>query len=255
MTECKMENIYQTGIDAARLAVFLEQARPLWPQPIKAKPIEIDAEKFEQFLDKLRTPLQAVREAGLRINPWVVAGLERREVANTAVLAHLWTYEQGGTLARNFLAAFLEGCKAKSVGCMAVYPKGFDSWEAALAAGYTIYKEHPPLGEITERLDILIEGTNFLIAVEVKIDAVETQNAEGVPQTKRYKDVLAMRGEKTGREHCAVILLSCFKTTTDADFSATWGDVVKAAQAVATPPQPSHNQQLILQFAQHISTF
>lgn len=146
-----------------------------WPQNMvwakeKDKKINIDATHLAEFFSQLSEPLKAVQNRSLSFDPWEVAGLGRKEVRNTAILA--WLLDPEGThgFGRLPLKAFLRGIRRKRNDI----PEDYHHY-------CRVQVETNPTGDSTNRVDIEIDADNFFLLVEVKIDACEQQE-----QVARY---------------------------------------------------------------------
>jgi hypothetical protein len=227
-----------------RLARFFSDARPLLRagrQP-HVERRELPPEQLAECFRLLAPALAEVRSAGLIMNPWTVAGLKRAEVRNAAVLASLWSPLQGGALAIAFLDAFLRRIETPDHPLPAT---------ARLAKGYAVRTEHCPIGEASERVDLTIEGEDFLIGIEVKIDA-----GEGEKQLERYVSSIEHWGDMR-RKPAHVVFLAPFSSRTPGVLSASWSDVIAAARAVLPRQQPDFgfNHHLVDSFARHAAQF
>lgn len=210
-------------------------APPAEPSP--AEHLPFDAGRFATMMATLAPPLAHLRAQGGLVNPWRLAGLKRNEVRNAAALAGLWSPAQAGTLASDFLRAFLTR--------LATAEGSHLPGEAELRAGYTVNVEQCPLGLASERVDLMIEGRSFLIGVEVKIDA-----PEGRRQLERYVEAIHRRAADRQLEP-AIILLAPFSRKLAGVTCARWRDVAAAARATATGrAQPA--SALLRRFADHI---
>lgn len=228
----------------SRLSRFLEgyrQAVPAAPPP--AQPRGLDPARLHTLVQRLGPALADHRSSGQGINPWTLAGLKRDEVRNAAVLAGLWSPHIAGDLARDFLATFLERISARADGNL---PSRQD-----LAGQYSVTTEHCPVGNASERVDLLIEGRDWLFIVEVKIDA-----PEGLNQLQRYDKALRERGTWRAHTNIGMIFLAPYAPSSTINVvTATWADVAAAAKVVALRNQaaPVHRRMLIT-YAKHAST-
>ncbi len=212
------------------------------------KPVRIayscDISKLESILEAMRGLLNIKRER-LNHNPWTMSGLGRYEVRNCAVLAQLWDSRVSGPPAKQFLSAYLNRLDSKNV----ILPTSEE-----LSAGYTVRAEHCPTGAQTERVDLTIEGTHFLIGIEVKIDATE-----GPEQLERYKRVIAKRAESMNihKNRQCIVFLAPYRTTVPDVLQSSWKDVGYAAHLVAEKSDKPYNlvAWLIGCFAEHSNTF
>ncbi|HDR1107054.1 PD-(D/E)XK nuclease family protein [Pasteurella multocida] len=154
-------------LDACQRISFIEPAS-------KKKEIVIpNAVKLQQFFDTYQDVssfFQQEKERGMLANVWVAANLGRNEVRNSKTLR--WFLDASETHGQGdfFLNGLLKSLP-RSIGTERI-------------RNYCATEECCPLGEQSERVDIEIDGENFLLFIEVKIDAVE-----GVNQLQRYQDV------------------------------------------------------------------
>jgi len=160
-------------------------------------------------------------------------------VRNAATLAGLWSPDFGGAASRRFLAAYLARAIAEV------------DWEAELASGYRVVTELTPLGDRTDRVDLVVATCRFLVGIEVKIDAVV-----GERQLERYLAAI----ERRAAYQCLtphVLFLAPFASRTPKARSSSWGDVARAADDAAKCKSSDRSlvQQLIASFGAHVRTF
>ncbi|EKO0937575.1 PD-(D/E)XK nuclease family protein [Escherichia coli] len=149
------------------LAEWLPEFFQQWPKNIEwaaeeIKKNNINVAGLTEFLSQLTEPLKVVQHRSLSFDPWEVAGLGRKEVRNTAVLA--WLLDPDGThgFGRLPLQAFLR----------AIRHNRNDIPEDYLHS-CRVQVETNPTGDNTNRVDIEINADNFFLLIEVKIDAYE----------------------------------------------------------------------------------
>lgn len=138
-----------------------------WPKNIewtreKNRTININTAELTEFLSQLSEPLKVVQHRSLSFDPWEVAGLGRKEVRNTAVLA--WLLDPEGThgFGRLPLQAFLRAIRHNRNDI----PEDYLHY-------CRVQVETNPTGDNTNRVDIEIDADNFFLLIEVKIDASE----------------------------------------------------------------------------------
>lgn len=227
-----------------KLKPLLEAKRFINTQIGQSIQYSCDIDNIQSTLRSMRELLKAKRER-LNHNPWTMSGLGRYEVRNCAVLAQLWDSRVSGPLALNFLNAYFRELDCQSFTLPTL---------AELSAGYIVRAEHCPTGVQTERVDLTIEGADFLIGIEVKIDA-----GEGPEQLKRYKQVIASRAKRmnipTNRQ--CVIFLAPYCTNDRDILQSSWRNVGNAARLVAeNSNEPSNFMAwLIGCFAEHSDAF
>lgn len=210
--------------------------RGMTPQPAKQS---FDLGKIERAFQDLRQGLSRAKETGGIINPWSIAGLKRDEVRNAGALAGLWLPEFGGGVSRRFLAATLQGALPDT------------DWSQELEAGYRVETECSPMGDISDRVDLVIETGSYVIGIEVKIDA-----PLGPLQLERYSDSLSRRAALMGRQF-RVVLLAPFKSPHPCVASIKWQDVALAARSVSRSGKRARSlaEEFIARFGDHISAF
>lgn len=241
MQNCLVTALLDPGsVDVGRLERAFQELRVLTrgmtPQPAKQS---FDLGKIERAFQDLQQGLSHAKETGGIINPWSIAGLKRDEVRNAGALAGLWLPEFGGSVSKRFLAATLE----------AALP-GTD-WNEELDLGYRLETECSPMGDIADRVDLVIETSRYIIGIEVKIDA-----PLGPQQIERYLVSLSRRAAMLGRQ-CRVLLLAPSNRTHPSVPSITWLDVALAARSASRQNRAPCNfvEQLIAHFGDHVSAF
>ena len=235
---------WRTGIQedslTERVRRFVARAGPMLHRraehPVaSSKPV--DVADLRQTLATLHVSLCRVRSLGVPINPWIAAGLKRSEMRNAAALSALWSPASGGDVAKDFLGEWLERLRPQDHSL----PD-----RATLARGYVIRTEHCPTGAASERVDLTIEGADFLIGIEVKIGAGLQHK-----QLERYKASIAKRAAQ--RCICwSVIFLSPYHPLITGVSWSRWRDI--AAAGLASLPlgsARSFNHRLVEQFAAH----
>ncbi|MGS0647353.1 PDDEXK-like family protein [Komagataeibacter melomenusus] len=179
-------------------------------------------------------------ERGDAINIWDVAGLKYNEGRNSAVLGWLLdpqgTHGWGARLLRDVLR--LAGDR---------YPH-WPRLDKDLNT-VSVVTECWPAGSTTERVDIAVDGDDFVLFIEIKIQA-----REGRQQLARYVKVAEAKRQITGRQHGLVLYLSTIAPVDPPEEVAlmTWRDV---ADILAQFPKGGFNGAITQQFAQHIRKF
>lgn len=125
----------------------------------------VDAGQLEAFFSCLSAPLQAVQHRVLSFDPWEIAGLKRKEVRNSAVLAWLLNPQGSHGFGAVPLYALLASIRTAE-------NKAFP---AAFTRFCRVRVESNPNGDSKNRVDIEIDADNFFVLIEVKIDAFEQQ--------------------------------------------------------------------------------
>lgn len=167
-----------------------------WPQNvIQAKGVEkhtpnIDPARLTAFFSRLSAPLQSVQHRSLVFDPWEIAGLQRKEVRNTAVLA--WLLDPDGSHGFNRLPLHVLLQSIRNLSRTDI-PDDFHRY-------CQVQVETNPSGDNASRVDIEIDADNFFLLIEVKIDAYEQDN-----QIARYCQDAKQRA---GQRPWAVVFLT-----------------------------------------------
>jgi PD-(D/E)XK nuclease superfamily len=177
----------------------------------------LDVTQFRVFLDQLREPIASALKAGEFLNVWTVAGVDRDEVRNCAVLSWLFncheSHGQGSASLRSFLTRLrlpsdLDNCRLEK---------------------YSTSVETYPLGNADTRVDIEINTDDFLRFIEAKVGATFD-----VCQIRRLKR-LATEKAKTFDRTPIIVFLCLSKNIWQASkhdvVLATWNDVAEAVRA------------------------
>jgi hypothetical protein len=232
----------QAAAFTTRLITFLKAYRRFRPTtPLRSMPNAIGPERLGMVLSALSGPLADARAAGVLLNPWVMAGLRRNEVRNAAVLASFLSPSICGHLAVDFLDAILEPLRSNPA----------IPGRADLDAGYNVRTEHYVSGNDRDRVDLTIEGSSFVLGIEVKIDA-----PEGRLQLERYVETVGRWGQRRCKS-AAVIFLAPFPPSKPDVSNIDWRSIVAASRrATATAKTDlTETQRLLRLFARHLATF
>lgn len=204
----------------------------------------VDGVRLQLWLKAVKPYLKRVRERR-KHNPWSMATVGYDEVRNCSLLSQLWNERSVGPIAWRFLAAYFD-----RIDC----GNGRLPSLADLAQGYTVRTEHCPAGEQSDRVDITVEGKDFLVGIEVKIHA-----SEGPDQLQRYCKVIASRAHGMGiplNRQC-VVFLAPYPTEVPGVLQSSWRDVAAAANEVTH----SHLQAdstpawMVRCFGEHVKEF
>jgi len=190
-----------------------------------------------RFFSLVQLPLEAVIDGGGLLNLWEIAGLRYHEVRTACALAGLWRSDFGGKVSRGFLVSYLE-LVAKDV-----------NWPEELCDGYSVYTEVNPLGDQTDRVDLVIDTPRYLIGIEIKIRA-----GLGKEQLERYEKTLKARAEHT-QKIPILILLAPFSAPKHVAISSSWADVRNAAinASKVDREQRTLAHNLIAQFGNYVA--
>lgn len=232
------------------------------------KQIHADDDALAQFFSAFEPALAPIREQrklGMALNVWKAAGLKRDEVRNTEVLRWLLDWRSDHGQGNQILAKFLQIFEGDLV--------------MQAPTKYQCYAETNPLGDQSNRVDIEIYASDFLLLIEVKIDAIEAKD-----QLKRYYQDALIKSKNLQKNWAVVYLTKngalqtseeTIKTALLADANCEnihealrqdkqkrlipmqWKQVAKMLTAYANQAEHIHNRGawLAKQFADHIKTF
>lgn len=210
---------------ANHCAVFFDELRPYINieeqlNENKEKFILQSKNELLLFFENIKKILVFLQERGGFLNPWNVAGLKKDEVRTASALAGLWKGEFAGSLSRAFLASYLsEVIPAKELPC------DFD-WEQELSDGYTVMTEVNPLGEIADRIDLVVETASYFIGIEVKIN---TGLMDG--QLERYSKSLRTRARRASKK-AHLLFLAPYESGVEGVHDSSWGTIENAVREV-----------------------
>ncbi len=152
--------------------------------------LNIDPDRLADFFSRLSGPLELVQHRSLVFDPWDIAGLKRKEVRHTAVLAWLLDPYESHGFKRLPMHVLLQSIR--KIGRTDI-PENFHRH-------CQVQVETTPRGDNANRIDIEIDADNFYLLIEVKIDACEQEN-----QISRY--CLDAR-QRAGQRPWAVVFLT-----------------------------------------------
>jgi PD-(D/E)XK nuclease superfamily protein len=195
------------------------------------------SESLKQLLDSIGPVARDRRCRGEGIDIWALAGLRRNEVRTAAVLA--WVLDPRGSHGQGeaISLALWERMKATDL-------FGFE-----IRGVRRVVTELCPLGDASDRVDVALEGADFVLFLEVKIDA-----AEGPDQLQRYREAARRKADALGKPRAAVAYLSQWAPTVPPDvLHLRWRDVGLAIEDVVRGmPDPECLAGAVLrQFARH----
>lgn len=220
----------------SRLDRFFRRLKPLLADKRLRSP-PLDTDKLARFLQAVSLLLEAKAQEGHAADIWHVVGLDRNEVRTARVLA--WLLDPSGS--HGFGGSVLDALWSH------ISP---EIRPFALTTVQHVQREAVPLGNGENRVDIEILGADFLLIIEVKIDAAEQPN-----QLQRYAEIARSKAQfRQLRNHCVLYLTCRRRPQADSHaISITWADVAKAIQRASHGrPQTAPGTQLALAFAAHI---
>lgn len=216
-----------------------------------AKTTCINYEKLASWFNDLRSPLIESRKGAFHCKPWELAGLNRDEVRNSAVLAWLLNPKGSHGLGDIALKPVLQK----------LHEKLSDKFPVVVDGYCSVRTEYNPDGDISNRVDIEIDSKNFYLIIEVKINAWE-----GKDQIKRYCDIAT---KQAGQRPWTIVFLtpSGRPAETAEDYSKTnifplsWHELAKSIQNhskdilndQSNGGQAIMARHLVKHFLQHIS--
>lgn len=195
---------------------------------------------FNQYQsDEVQAPILAAQQQGLAVNVWQTAGLKNDEVRHSKVLK--WFLDcrgdhgQGNAILLHLL---------KELPLLEKYqPKRYFTTE-----------ECCPLGNQESRVDIEIDADEFLLFIEIKINATE-----GKDQLQRYIDIAQAKAKN--RDWLIVYLTRDGKLPEKYEdqknlFGLSWEQLSKIlSKYIKNTDVNNRSAWLVKQFADHIQTF
>lgn len=222
---------------ADRLGAFLKQTHSLLPTRRTSRPVaRIEAVRAVAAASKARARLR--RDTGADINVWAAAGLGHDEVRVSSLLS--WFLSPTGTHSGG--AAFAQTFWNAAGGS----ELGFDLGTLRRTA-----VEVCPLANNANRVDVVLEGEDFLVFVEVKIHAGLQPD-----QLSRYMIAAQSMANLTKKAHYAVIYLAP-RDTIRPEGPCRWLSWAKLSRGIhgTYRAETSPVAGLALQFADHIDAF
>jgi hypothetical protein len=239
---------------AQRLQGFFKDFRLLQPTLSILKPEPVidwtthlaDLGAFFQALPPALQLEAEKRRLGSAINIWQASHLGQDEVRNCRVLAWLLDHHGSHGQGSDILAAMLDQIKPVA--------KQFPTSVSARDRYWTRL-ESCPMGDKESRVDIEINGAEFLLFIEVKIGAQETSD-----QLDRYLNIIQ---DKAERRKFGVIYLTKlgqlpprFKDKTDMPICpASWTDVISVIQMQISKLPDCFSRVVLGQYIQHLRSF
>lgn len=202
----------------------------------------IDDKKLSCFFaeyDIAQQPIRAAKAQGLALNVWTAAGLKRDEVRNSKVLKWFLDWRGDHGQGNQILVEFLK-----------LLPQQLHYQPDR----YFATAECCPLGKQDNRVDIEIDADEFLLFIEIKIDATE-----GEDQLQRYIDIA--KAKAGHRKWCIVYLTKDGKLPEKYQHQEnlkgiSWSDISKILYQYAKNADVNNRGAwLAKQFAEHIGNF
>lgn len=219
-----------------RLAHFLRLQKPLLAPPSLPQ-AALGHERLGNLIAELSPHLALRAAAGDAADIWSVIGLKRNEVNTARILT--WLLDPSGS--HGYQDAILSALWQQ-------IPSALQPFE--LGTAKRTRRETVPLGDTQNRVDIEIEGDDFLLVIEVKIDAGDQPD-----QVSRYLHAAKTKAGARNLSRYGVLYLTCARNASDLKgcVPVTWLDVARAIETAASSrPLTSAGIQLGLSFANHI---
>jgi hypothetical protein len=227
------------------LASLLEKLHPMLQRsgantPATRPAPAVSVDQLAAILASLREPMRRSRARGDFLQVWTVAGVGRNEVRNAAILA--WLFDPRGS--HGLGSCILHGFFLAAAGQAPTWPL-----HDADLTRVTVRTEECPLGTDRDRVDISIDGPDFVVFVEVKIDA-----NEGHCQLPRYAETAGNKARAWRKKHACVIYLSPRPPTSHEPgvIVLNWRHVAQVLSGVAAT---GICHDLVQQYAVHIRSF
>ncbi|MBY3211487.1 PD-(D/E)XK nuclease family protein [Rhizobium laguerreae] len=221
---------------AQRLERFFLQQKPLLQQQ-KFATVSVEPERLFRLLAELSPLIAESASIGDAADIWSVVGLDRNEVRTARILT--WLLDPRGS--HGFRGAILSALWQQ----FPVEQRPFN-----LGLPLRSRREIIPLGDAQNRVDIEIEGDDFLLIIEVKIGAVEQPD-----QLNRYMEAAKKKAAARNLARHGVLYLTPARATTvpEGCRQVTWLDVARAIETAASGrPAGATGTQLALAFATHV---
>ena len=200
---------------------------------------------FQGFRLALHNHLEK-RQFGSSLNVWDASGIGWDEMRNSKVLAWLLDCRGSHGQGHGILGALLD--------CVQDRAEHFPA-SSNIKKRYWTRLESCPTGSRDSRVDIEIDGDDFLLFIEVKIGANETTD-----QLDRYLEIARSKsgGRRFGVMYLTrkVALPHPFKEVPNPHIcAASWGDVVKAVERQLQVLPECFSKTVLRQYVQHIHDF
>jgi hypothetical protein len=211
---------------------------------IVIEPIAVNGNRVTSFFGLFHRTLSKLRATGDLTDVWAIARIGRREIRNAAVLA--WLLDPLGThgFSERFFRNLVQALAKARVSGFPI-PSDFEPT-------YRVRTEIYPIDGVN-RVDIWVEGKDFVLVIEVKIDALE-----GYRQIERCKHAAKTRAgdRQYGILYISPTIHANSTNRSDRICFATWKDVAGALESSVNAKQYIYENvrdRIIGQFARHIS--
>lgn len=241
----KKEVLQQQLTFEQKLDLFFKEFRDLpSTEEVPEQPLFVDSmalESFFQNLDLAVEPIRAAKKQGFALNVWKAAGLKNDEVRHSKVLK--WFLD-------------CRGDHGQGNAILLQLLRGLPLLEKYQPERYFTTEECCPLGNQESRVDIEIDADEFLLFIEIKINATE-----GEDQLKRYIDIAQAKAKK--RDWLVVYLTKNGKLPEKYEFykeqkrliGLSWKKLAEIFYEYVNENVNSRSVWLVKQFADHIKNF
>lgn len=234
-----VESVIDDSAHAARLGAFLDAYRGVSraTQAPAQRGAVVSAARLSAVLKKLAPLQETARRAGAAMNVWAAAGLGHDEVRTSAVLAWFLDPEASHGAGDLFAQALWRAAGGADL--------GFDLTGLRRAA-----TEVCPLADLSDRVDVVLNGDDFVVHVEVKIFAGLQPD-----QLQRYATAARRAALLREKAHFGVIYLAPHATQLPKEGRwLSWRQLARAFREAAGGLDAPLVAGAAAQFADHIET-
>lgn len=241
-----------------RLASALQNFKPFLsgqvPSTKAQNTKQLNAEKLRSMCSDLAEALSRSRSVQPSFNPWTISGLANKEVLVSAVLASFLSPYQSGPGGRRLLRKLLQQTKF-----VASQAPEFDIEE-----NYVVSTERYFPGDRSTRMDIVVEGSSFLLTIEVKIHAPEgkgidcdSESIRALPQFERILRLTKTLAKERKKDWAVIVLSPSRPSRLTGSGFLTWTGVERAIHNLMPNNRNNYtfHDYLLHEFAQHITRF
>jgi hypothetical protein len=202
----------------------------------------IEPSHLARFAETFSSQFEKYRQSGVMFNIWKTAQLGNDERKNCKVLAA-------------FLDCTGDHGQGAAVFCRLLSAIGLSSFsESAKKCRYYTRTEVWPLADPESRVDVEIEGDDFLIFIEAKITA-----DEGEDQLQRYLELARLKA--AGRDWAVIYLTSDGRDAANRNLPdivrikpASWSQVSRAVRSCVAECSNNMVNYILLQYADFLGS-
>jgi hypothetical protein len=234
------------------LSGFLDKTRPYFRElgasaaGSVTPPPSLAAERLLELIETLSAAMNDTGRRDQSVDVWSIVGLRRDEVTTARVLT--WLLDPQGTHGmgdRYLQSLWLEVAGEHRLGFRVDNAKRAD-------------REVYVFSDTRNRVDIEVTGANFILLIEVKVDAVErTDQLADYANLARLKADNLRRSRGGGHIDWAVLYITVGRGGESAPnfLHLTWRDVARAIRRAERHRRPGFSGRLALSFACHVERF